>query len=173
MQRAHVVSRRCWAMLECDATHSKLSTISMTSCSRKECHFYQPLSTFRHISRVHFDTEKWSRSSLYCNTTAGNFGSRSSNCHLWYEHSVVSAELFTCEMSIAVIVIKAKTAPNNRALAEIPKSDSECKKYKMTSQQLDVLDGSSCLHKYHFVQTISQALKKYKNVPQFHSMYLL
>lgn len=36
-----------------------------------------------------------------------------------------SAELFTCEMSIAVIVIKAKTPPDDGAVAKIPKSNSE------------------------------------------------
>lgn len=34
-----------------------------------------------------------------------------------------SAELFTCEMSVAVIVIEAKTAPDDGVEAEIPKSD--------------------------------------------------
>lgn len=36
-----------------------------------------------------------------------------------------SAELFTFELRIAVIVIKAKTASNDGAVAEIAKSDSE------------------------------------------------
>lgn len=69
-------------------------------------------------------------------TTTGSFGSGSSlNCCLRYEHSMTSAKLFTCEMSIAAIVIKAKMMPDSQTLAEISESKFWfCGKYKMRSQ---------------------------------------
>lgn len=92
----------------------------------------RPPSTFCQIYRDRADLG----CSLCCNTTAGDFGSASSLTRLlWYRHSVESAEPFTCEMSAAVIVIKAKTAPNDEAVAEIPKSDYEkLSKDKTTAQ---------------------------------------
>lgn len=82
----------------------------------------RPPSTFCQIYRVRADLG----CSLCCNTTVGDFSSASSSTRLlWYQHSVESAEPFTCEMSVAVIVIKAKPAPNDGAVAEIPKSDYE------------------------------------------------
>lgn len=49
------------------------------------------------------------KTSWCCSTTAGTFGTGSSfECRPWYERSVVSAELFVCEMSIAAVVIKAR-----------------------------------------------------------------
>lgn len=82
----------------------------------------RPPSTFCQIYRARADLG----CSLCCNTTAGDFRSASSLTRLlWYQHSVESAEPFTCEMSVAVIVIKAKPASNDGAVAEIPKSDYE------------------------------------------------
>lgn len=70
-------------------------------------------------SLIRFDQKNDLGSSLCCNTAAGS----SLNRHLWYVHSVMSPELLTCEMSIATIVIKAKTTPDGGTLlAEILKS---------------------------------------------------
>lgn len=125
--RQHVTCPRdAGAQHECDAPHTTLSSISTSSGSRRERHVsgHSPPSVI--FTGFILTQRNDLGCSLCCNSTAGNFGSGSSlNCQLWYEHSVESAELFTCEMSIAVIVIKAKTAPDDGAVAKIPKSDSE------------------------------------------------
>lgn len=81
-------------------THPTLSTISTTS----KAPWLHPLFTFPHI---HFDQKNYLGSSLCCNTAAGSSLKR----HLRYVHSVMSAKLLTCEMSIAAIAIKAKMTP--------------------------------------------------------------
>lgn len=61
---------------ECDAPHTTLSTISMTSGSRKERHFsgHSPPSVI--IYRVHFDTEKSSRVQPVLQHNSGEFWQR-------------------------------------------------------------------------------------------------
>lgn len=98
----------CWDEMSSSTTAIKLYQVQQ---KKRVIFLHLPIFTFLLIysmSSIYNNAEDL-KTSWCCSTTAGTFGTGSNfECHPWDKCSVVSAELFVCEMSIAAVAIKAR-----------------------------------------------------------------